>query len=193
VQLDRIPPRSAPTPESGTSDPPAGVQEVDGSTGNGTVQAEVWIRRPVSLRAWALLAWLTFAVLGQGERFHLDHRFRTFDATLTTYWEALRSNDAGGAWECLADGTTGMPYPGMLWFLPPSDDLSLGNLRPLPIERGRMVVSYEVRYRPRGSDRELSFRTSSELVQKHGEWRIAHPIDAASVPEWRPLPVPVGC
>jgi hypothetical protein len=166
---------------------------VDRSSEDGTEQVEVWIRRPVSLRAWALLAWLMVAVLGQGERFQLDHRFRTFDGTLKTYWEALRSNDAGGAWQCLADETSGMPYPGMLWFLPPSDVLSLANLRPLPIERGRVVVSYEVRYVPRGSDRELSFRTSSELVQKRGEWRIAHPIDAASVPAWRPLPVPVDC
>ncbi len=135
---------------------------------------------------------LLLAVLGQGERFHLDQRFRTVDATLVTYWEALRANDAGAAWQCMANEVA-MPYPGMLWFLPPSDELRIADLHALPVERGRMVVSYEVRYRPRGSSVELSFHTSSELVRLRGEWRIAHPIDAASVPEWRPLPGPVGC
>lgn len=189
MQLDRIPSSARTLPDSGTIPPACGVEE-QGRPSRGVEGA--WGRRPVSLRSWILLGWLLAAVLGQGERFHLDHRFRTFDATLATYWEALRANDAETAWQCMADEVA-TPYPGMVWFLPPTDALWIADIHALPVERGRMVVSYEVRYRPSGASGDLSFRTSSELVRRHGEWLIAHPLDAASVPEWRPLPGPVGC
>ena len=189
VQLDRIPPRIDPDPETGTIPPACGVE---GAAPPIPQPEGVWGRHPATRRSWLFLGWLLFAVLGQGERFHLDHRFRTFDRTLATYWEALRANDPETLSECMADGTT-MPYPGMVWFLPPSDALHIDEIQALPVERGRMLVRYQVRYQPRGSHGELGFRTSSELVQIHGEWRIAHPIDAASIPEWRPTPGPVIC
>jgi hypothetical protein len=140
-----------------------------------------------------VFALLLASVLGQGERFNVDRRFRTPDAALTTYWQALRTNDAAGAWECLENGPYDMPFPGMVWFLPPTEDLRLTGIQALPVQRGRVVVTYEVRYRPEGLREEFSFRTASELVLRRGEWRITQPIDTASIPGWRPSPRPTGC
>jgi hypothetical protein len=79
----------------------------------------------------------------------------------------------------------------MLWFLPPTDELTLEDFRSLPVTGGRILVSYEVRYRPAGDDVVRSFRTADELVRMRGEWRIARPVGEASMPEWQPAPRPV--
>jgi hypothetical protein len=92
-------------------------------------------------------------------------------STLRTYWTALRDGNAGEAWECFVEGRYDLPRPGMLWFLPPSD-LTLAEFRSLPVSRGRILVSYEVRYRPVGSDDTLRFRSADELVRPAR--RVAH-------------------
>ena len=77
----------------------------------------------------------------------------------------------------------------MLWFLPPTDELTLSRFRSLPISEGRMLVSYEVRYRPRGAGEVCRFRSADEMVRMRGEWRIARPIGNAGMPQWgRPSP-----
>ena len=131
------------------------------------------------------------SLLGQGERCRVDPRFRTPSATLATYWESLREGNAYDAWECLVEGRHDLPVPGMLWFLPPTDALWLDAFRSLPVTAGRVMVTYEVHYRPSGATDERSFRSGSELVRMRGEWRIAQPIGEASMPDWKPVPSPV--
>jgi hypothetical protein len=135
-----------------------------------------------------VVAFASLTLLGQGERAIVDPRFLSPSATLTTYWSSLRAGDACGAWECLVEGRHDLPRPGMLWFLPPTDELTLQEFRSLPITGGRILVSYEVRYRPAGSDELHSFRTADEMVRMRGEWRIARPIGEASMPDWQPTP-----
>ena len=142
-------------------------------------------------RGTLALAVLSLSLLGQGERARVDPRFISPSATLTTYWSALRGGDANEAWECMVEGRHDLPRPGMLWFLPPTDELTLEEFRSLPVTGGRVLVSYEVRYRPAGIDEVRSFRTADELVRMRGEWRIARPIGEASMPDWQPTPRPV--
>jgi hypothetical protein len=120
----------------------------------------------------------------------VDPRFISPGATLATYWEALRAGDAEGAWECLVEGRHALPRPGMLWFLPPTEELRLDAFRSLPLSGGRILVSYEVHYRPAGGDPRW-FRSADELVRMRGEWRIARPVGEASMPEWQPIPLRV--
>jgi len=130
---------------------------------------------------------LCFSVLGQGERFRVDPRFRTPNATLDTFWQALRSDDAETASLCLEDGGYTGPFPGAVWFLPPTRDLRLEAIHTLPVRRGRVMVNYEVHYFAVGVAEELSFHTENQLVQVRGEWRITPPLGNASFPEWRPI------
>ncbi len=130
-------------------------------------------------------------LLGQGERCRVDGRFRSPSATLETYWESLRSGDADQAWECFVEGRHDLPMPGMLWFLPPTEDLWLTGYRSLPVTSGRVMVTYEVHYRPEGTGDERMFKTGSELIRLRGEWRIAQPLGEASMPEWKPVQGPI--
>ncbi|HEV2106321.1 MAG TPA: hypothetical protein VGU27_11395 [Candidatus Eisenbacteria bacterium] len=132
-----------------------------------------------------------YSLLGQGERFRVDPRLSTPSATLQSFWESLRENDAVGAYDCLVEGRHDVPEPGALWFLPPTDELWLTGFRSLPVTAGRVMVSYEVHYRPSATGDERMFRTGSELVRTRGEWRIARPLGQASMPEWKPTPGPV--
>lgn len=139
-----------------------------------------------------LVAIVTLSLLGQGERCRVDPRFASPSATLTTFWAALKAEQAEDAWECMVEGRNDLPLPGMLWFLPPTQALWLGDFRSLPVTSRRVLVSYDVHYRPVGMSAEQHFRTGNELVRLHGEWRILRPLGAASMPAWwRPIPRPV--
>jgi hypothetical protein len=131
------------------------------------------------------------SLLGQGEECRVDARFVSPSATLATFWEAMRVGDAEEVWECFVEGRNDLPVPGQLWFLPPTDRITLAEFRSLPVTSGRVLVSYEVRYLPRGLDEERSFRTGDELVRMRGHWRISRPLGQASMPEWEPTPRPV--
>jgi hypothetical protein len=143
------------------------------------------------VRGLLVVAVACMTLLGQGERSRVDPRFISPSATLKTYWTAMRAGDAAEAWECLVEGRHDLPLPGMLWFLPPTDDLTLDAFHSLPVTHGRILVSYEVRYRPSGSSEERHFRTADELVRMRGEWRIARPIGEASMPAIEPSSRPV--
>jgi hypothetical protein len=121
----------------------------------------------------------------------VDARFTSPSATLATFWEAVRMGDAETVWESFVEGRSDLPMPGQLWFLPPTDRITLTAFRSLPVTGGRVLVTYEVRYVPRGLAEEHSFRTGSELVRQSGLWRIARPLGQASVPDWEPTPRPV--
>ncbi|HEY2954903.1 MAG TPA: hypothetical protein VGK89_06620 [Candidatus Eisenbacteria bacterium] len=108
-------------------------------------------------------------------------------ATLYSYWEALRLGDEPGVAQCLMDGPRDLPFPGMLWFLPPTRDLWIEDLHSLPVYSGRVLATYQVHFVPEGSTVVETFRTASELVRTRGEWRIARPLGEASMPEWRPI------
>ncbi|HKQ58463.1 MAG TPA: hypothetical protein VJY35_11400 [Candidatus Eisenbacteria bacterium] len=139
-------------------------------------------------RGLLLMVLVSLSLLGQGERSTVDSRFISPSSTLRSYWQALRAGDAEAAWECLAEGRHQPPWPGMLWFLPPTDELTLEGFRSLPVTGGRMLVSYQVRYRATGSGEVRAFRSADELVRTRGEWRIARPIGEVSMPEWQPTP-----
>lgn len=185
MRLDLLHPRS---PEnSGTDGPPAGVPAGVGPAA-GTAAFPHRGARPVTL---ALVLVLALGLLGQGERYRVDPRFRSPSSTLLTYWGALADGDSERVFECQAEVRDDLPLPGALWFMPPTDELWLDGFRSLPVTGGRVLVTYEVHYRPTGAGEERMFQTGSELVRTRGEWRIARPIGEASMPEWRPVPGPV--
>jgi hypothetical protein len=140
-----------------------------------------------SAPAWVLLLLLCLSVLGQGQRCEVDPRFGSPGATLRTFWEALRLGDVETAEECFEDGGYTGPFPGMVWFMPPSHDLRLEAVHSLPVRRGRVMVNYEVHYFALGVAEELSFSTENHLVQIKGEWRIAPPYGNVSTQEWKTL------
>ena len=131
------------------------------------------------------------SLLGQGERFEVDTRLESPGSTIVTYWMALRDGNADVAWNCFTDGRSDLPVPGQLWFLPPTRRLEIGGVRMVPVNADRVMVTYEVRYVPLGLSELRSFRTGSELVRSHGEWRIERPLGEASMPDWEPTPRPV--
>ena len=178
MQLHHLPPSTPAAHDSGTTAPPPGVGHLERP---GTGASPGW-------RGMCLLALAVVSLLGQGERSRVDPRFRSPSATLRTYWKAMREGDVNGAWECMVEGRHDLPRPGMLWFLPPTDELTLAAFRSLPVSSGRMLVSYEVRYRPRGAGEVYRFRSADEMVRMRGEWRIARPIGNARMPEWQPSP-----
>lgn len=143
---------------------------------------------PLGWRGVLLVALGFTSLLGEGERYRVDPRLTTPSRTIVSYWEALRSDDEQGALECTTEGSEDVPYPGMLWFLPPTTDLTLTGFKSLPISSGHVMVTYVVRYQPVGSAFEQAFVTGCELVRRRGEWRIARPIGEASMPEWKPIP-----
>jgi len=193
VQLDRIPlPSAADDPISGTASGLTGVSLVDRPADLDGSSATIAVsRRPGARRGLILVALACLSLLGQGEPSRVDARFISPSATLQTYWEALRMGDSYGAGECLVESRRGLPRPGMLWFLPPTDELTLEGFRMLPVTAGRVLVSYEVRYRPSGTREVRSFFTADELVRKRGTWRITLPAGEVDMPEWEPVRRPV--
>lgn len=182
MQLDRVPPPHSVRQEIGTSEPAPGVEPVAGSE-----RERAPARRSDAWLGWGC-ALLAFALLGQGERCDVDARFSSPSRTLQTYWRALREGDEATAAECFVEGPHDLPFAGQLWFLPPTQTFDLDEFKSLPVESGRLLVSYDVRFLPVGSPTELRFRTGSELVRMRGEWRIARPLGDASMPEWKPIP-----
>ena len=143
-------------------------------------------RLPFRLVAMVILASLT--LLGQGERCQVDPRFASPSATLLTFWGAMREGNAEEVWECFVEGRDDLPVPGMLWFLPPTDRISLAEFRALPVTAGHVLVRYEVHFVPRGFEEEHVFVTGDELVRIRGQWRIARPIGEVSAPIWESAP-----
>ena len=192
MRLDLLHPRAiVPGEFDGTEPLPVGVSTSvlpEEAGAPGAVSPE---HPPLSWRTWVVVMAVACTLLGQGERYHVDGRFRSPSATLETYWESLRTGDGDQAWECLVEGRNDLPMPGMLWFLPPTEDLWLTGYRSLPVTSGRVMVTYEVHYRPEGTRDERMFKTGSELVRMRGEWRIAQPLGEASMPQWRPVSGPV--
>lgn len=188
MQLERL--ATTPSPrvqDPGTPAPVPGVVTADAPP-SGEATARAPAGRDAAVRGWQvlLLVLACLSLLGQGERSRVDMRFISPSATLHAYWDALRAGDADAARECLVEGHHQRLLPGMLWFLPPTDELTLQDFRSLPVTGGRILVSYEVQYLPTGSDELHSFRTSEELIRTRGEWRIARPVGEVSVPEWTP-------
>jgi hypothetical protein len=145
-------------------------------------------RHPVSAGAVFGLLALCFGILGQGERFEVDSRFMTPSSTLNTYWESLERGDVEAVAECFDDPYEALPFPGMLWFLPPVDSIELRGMEVVEAERGRMVTAYEVRFQPTGYPEEQAFVTTTELVRVGQEWKIVAPTGEASMPTWKPYP-----
>ena len=142
-------------------------------------------------RAWGLLLVACVALLGQGERLRLDPRFRSPSAVLKTYWGALRDNDLNTVSECFTEPQASLPFPGMLWFLPPVDSLRIVSVQIVSASSSDMVTMYEVRFTPTGSTQAQHFIATSELRRLGREWRIVPPTGDAAMPEWKPYPRPV--
>ena len=183
---EMAPTAPAGAPDVGTPEVGSGVA-IESAAGSPPVEG----RRISALRLWLVLAVGSFSVLGQGEQCRVDPRFISPSATLATFWEALRVGDADAVWECFVEGRHDLPVPGQLWFLPPTDRITLAEFRSLPVTAGRVMVTYEVHYVPRGLGEERSFRTGDELVRMRGQWRITRPLGQASMPDWEPTPRPV--
>lgn len=145
-------------------------------------------RRRLPFRLVAMVILASFTLLGQGERCQVDPRFASPSATLLTFWGAMREGNAEEVWECFVEGRDDLPVPGMLWFLPPTDRISLAEFRALPVTAGHVLVRYEVHFVPRGFEEEHVFVTGDELVRIRGQWRIARPIGEVSAPIWESAP-----
>ena len=167
---------------SGTTTPPHGVWTV-GPSGEGAGDDD---SRP-RWREWVAIALVASSLLGLGERCRVNPHLVSPSATLRQYWEALRMGDETGVAECLVQGAQDLPFPGMLWFLPPTRAIWIDDFRSLPVQSGRVLATYQVHFAPYGTGDVETFRTGSELVRTRGEWRIARPLGEASMPEWRPI------
>ena len=185
MNLDLLRPVSEPPDFPGTPPDPHGVCTVAPSGDAGDADRE---RSTPRRRDWLLVALLALGLFGLGERCRVNPGLVSPSATLQSYWEALRAGDESVAMECLVNGPSDLPVPGMLWFLPPASELWLDDFRSIPVESGRVVATYQVFFVPEGSDRVESFYTGSELVRTRGQWRIERPPgEASSLPEWRPI------
>ena len=153
--------------------------------------ADATTRRGVALRAWALILFGCVMLLGQGERFQVDARFRTPSRTLETYWGAIRHNDLQTVGECFSEPQESLPFPGMLWFLPPVDALHIRSVHVVSAQSGRLVAAYEVQFVPSGTREQESFVTTTQLVRIGHEWRIVPVDDSAGMPPWKPYRRPV--
>lgn len=191
MQIDRLGVAPGSDHLSGTPAPLDGVEVLNRGEWDAAPPVSQPVGRSAMVRGLLTMLFVCLSLLGQGERARVDPRFLSPSATLNTYWNAMRTGDVAGAWECFVEGRHDMPLPGMIWFLPPTNDLSLAAFRSLPVTRGRTLVSYEVRYRVAGSSDLRSFRTADELVRLHGEWRISRPLGEASMPAWQPEGRPV--
>lgn len=149
------------------------------------------MRRRGGWRAVAIILALAFCLLGQGEECRVDARFASPSSTLETYWGAMRANDEVTLRECLSEGREDTPFPGMLWFMPPTPRLWLAGFRSLPVTAGRVIVTYDVCFTIPGLVESQSFHTGSELVRERGEWRIVRPLGRASVPQWNSVARPI--
>jgi hypothetical protein len=148
-------------------------------------------RRGVATKLWVALAFACLGLLGQGERLQVDARFSSPKATLLTYWEAVRSNDAETVIECFADPGQAVPLPGMLWFMPATDTLRLNAVRLETEVDGSTQATYEVCLRPAGEAEDLRFLTTNALVRIQGEWHLVLNGGEVPLPELRPSPRPV--
>ena len=184
MQLDRVPPPTRPNEVSGTAPQAGGVLEAAAAARPLDLPGRRG--KPLSFRGVLLVLFGMTSLLGQGERFRADPRLTSPSRAIASYWEALRRDDEQGALECTAEGNFDVPYPGMLWFLPPTTDLTLTAFKTLSVTSDRVMVTYVVRYRPVGMAIEQAFVTGCELVRQRGEWRIVAPIGEASMPEWQP-------
>jgi hypothetical protein len=201
LQLDRIPPRSdIPDENPGTLPASDGVEPIESAVEDDAhadalaqIEAAVHIepRRRPKFRDWMALSMVCGSLLGQGEVCRVDERFTTPSATIVTYWQALRDGNLDEVTDCFADPALAEPRPGMVWFLPPTDELEVHAVRYAPGEDGHVLATYEIRFRPRGSTEELSFITGSELARIRGEWRLVGIADDISWPEWNVPPHPV--
>lgn len=145
-------------------------------------------RRRLKFREWMGLSVVCCSLLGQGEICRVDPRFATPSSALKTYWEALRAEDVDLVAECFADPEEAIPRPGTVWFLPPSQKITVDGVRYAPGEDGNVVATYEVRFVPCGSTVEMRFITGSELMRVRGEWRIVGIAEDVVWPEWKPWP-----
>jgi hypothetical protein len=175
---------------AGTEALASGVSE-DGRSGSGEAGITDAEPRRRTSRGVLWIALASFCLLGQGERCQVDKRFASPSATLSTYWQALLDGDAETAWSCVDDGQPGLPVPGMIWFLPPSDTLRLTNIQALPVTSGRVMVRYDVEFVPRGIAEVRAFENSDELVRRRGEWRLIRRAGEASFPDWEPTRQPI--
>lgn len=189
MQLDRVPPPAHPRVQDfGSRVPSIGVNLIaenqDGLPGSPRPARA----RPISWRGvWTVLAG-ALLLLGQGERYRVDPQLVTPERTIASFWRALRHDDDVAAAKCMVEGDHNLPFPGMLWFLPPTTDFRLSNFKIVPVEGGHALVTYVVRYTPVGVPSEQAFVTSFEMVRQRGEWRIVRPVGEASMPEWKPIP-----
>ena len=212
VQLDRIPPRNFTVIQGGTPEAPSGVRQ-EGSPGAST-ELELlprldaaghgvsrpgeseWIAPEIELprgwfsraRAWGFVLIACAALLGQGEQLRQDARFRSPGAALTTYWAALRDGDMTTVTQCFTDPQASMPFPGMVWFLPPVDSLKIASIHIVSAQSNLITAMYEVQFTPEGTTQAQHFITTSELRRLGREWRIVPPTDQAAMPEWKPYP-----
>jgi hypothetical protein len=143
--------------------------------------------RHITWRGGWVIALCALSLLGQGERYRIDARLTSPERTIASFWKSLRQDDEVGAAQCMVEGDHKLPFPGMLWFLPPTRDFKLSNFKLMPVEGGRLLVTYVVRYTPIGLASEQAFVTSFEMARQRGEWRIVRPVGEASMPEWKPI------
>jgi hypothetical protein len=178
LQLDRVPPPNPASQLRGTTATPSGVWNGEGLAPRwgrfaaiARVRLSLGASRRRSWRGFALVL-ATVSLLGQGERYQLDPRFGSPTATLLTYWEAVQLEDLTAVPECFVEPTTAVPYPGMVWHIPPVRRLGLYRVRCEVAGEGRVRATYEVRFTASDALDEQHYVVESRLVRVRGAWRI---------------------
>ena len=139
----------------------------------------------------ALLVVALASLLGQGQYCTVDPLLRTPGTALASYWEAVECNDEDRIRACSLGLEDGMPFPGMLWAFPEVKALWLERLQYVPLEADRVVVRYEVHFRPAGSHQERKLTVSTELQHVGGEWRVVRPLGEDGVLRGQAMPTRV--
>jgi len=188
MQLHRVPPPlHRLSIDLGSQEHSFGVEHPAEASDLSRIRSTPIAARRITWRGGWLIALCALSLLGQGERSRIDSRLTSPERTIASFWKSLRQDDEAGAAQCMVEGDHNLPFPGMLWFLPPTRDFKLSNFKLMAIEGNRVLVTYAVRYTPVGLSSEQAFVTTFELARQRGEWRIVRSVGEASMPEWKPI------
>ena len=78
--------------------------------------------------------------------------------------------DEAGVAECLVQGARDLPFPGMLWFLPPTRALWIDDFRSLPVQSGRVLATLVERAKSLG----IKLREGDRFLHlEHDKNRVA--------------------
>lgn len=124
-----------------------------------------------AIQAWVI--WSASAtLLSFHEPSHLDPRFDSPEALLKTYWAAVGEQDAETSAACYQDPAVAWPVVGQLFFLPPSQQVSICSLSGRFRSDDQAIFRYVVQVVSADQSDTLCFKVETNLVRTPAGWRI---------------------